>query len=96
MNIFLRNTISKFHDAVSTVLAAMSNYLAMRQKSDCDAAFLLYQITKAKLCYGHTLKDIIEKEATEEEAEDRRTYRRQSWLVPQEHERALKGAYTAL
>ena len=54
MNIFLRNTISKFHDAVSTALAAMSNYLAMRQKSDCDAAFLLYQITKAKLLWTYT------------------------------------------
>ena len=68
----------------------------MRLKSDCDTAFLLYQITKAKLCYRHTLKDIIEKEAREEEEENRRTDRRQSWLVPQEHGRALKGAYKAL
>ena len=56
----------------------MSNASAKRLKNVCDAAFL---------------QEEKEKEVREEQAEDRRTDTIQSWLVPQEYERALKEAY---
>ena len=34
-----------------------------------DIAYLLHQKTKEKLGYGYTLKDIVEKEAREDEEE---------------------------
>ena len=67
MNTFLRNAINKLYDGVPVALTCYA--LAKKLKSVCDIAHLLYQKIKKKLAYGHTLKDIAEKEAREGEEE---------------------------
>ena len=68
MNTFLRNTISKLLNAVSAPVAATWDALAERLQSIRDTASLLYNSMMENMGYGRErLKDIVEKEAEEEE-----------------------------
>lgn len=95
MNTLLRNAINKLYDGAP--VAPTCNALAKKLKSVCDIAHLLYQKTRKKLTYVHTLKDIAEEEVREEEEETEEQEKEQKEeevdLVPQGHERALKGSY---
>ena len=90
MNTFLRNTISKLYNAVSAPLAATRDALTERLQSVRETASLLYNRMVENMGYGQeTLKDIVEKEAGEEQQQEEEEID----LTPHEHERALKGAY---
>ena len=90
MNTFLRNTISKLYNAVSAPLAATRDALTERLQSVRETAPLLYNRMVENMGYGQeTLKDIVEKEAGEEQQQEEEEID----LTPHEHERALKGAY---
>ena len=68
MNIFLRNTISKLYNAISAPVSATRDVLAERLQSVRDTASLLYNRMVENMGYGQEkLKDIVEKEAEEEE-----------------------------
>ena len=68
MNAFLRNTISKLYNAVSTPVAAKRDALAERLQSVRETASLLYNRMVENMGYGQeTLKNIVETEAEEEE-----------------------------
>ena len=69
MNTFLRNTISKLHNVVSAPVTATQDALAERLQSIRDTASLLYNRMMENMGYGQQerLKDIVEKEAEEEE-----------------------------
>ena len=68
MNSFLRNTISKLYNAVSAPVAATRDALTERLQSVRDTASLLYNRMMENMGYGQErLKDIVEKEAAEEE-----------------------------
>ena len=92
MNTFLRNTISKLYNAVSAPVAATRDALTERLQSVRETASLLYNRMVEDMGYGQeTLKDIVEKEAGEEQQQEEEID-----LTPHEHERALKGAIEAL
>ena len=64
-----RNTISKLYNAVSAPVAATRDALAERLQSVREAASLLYNGVMDNIGYGREiLKDIIENEAEEQEA----------------------------
>ena len=68
MNTFLRNTVSKLYNAVSAPVTALRDALAERLQSVRDTAPLLYNRMMENMGYGRErLKDIVEKEAEEEE-----------------------------
>ena len=69
MNSFLRNTISKLYNAVSVPVAATRDALAERLQRARDITYLLYKRVMENMGYGQQegLKDIVEKEADEEE-----------------------------
>ena len=69
MNSFLRNTISKLHNAVSVPVAATRGALAERLQRVRDITSLLYKRVMENMGYRQQegLKDIVEKEADEEE-----------------------------
>ena len=69
MNTFLRNTISKLYNAVSATVAATRDALAERMQGVRETASLLYNRMMENMGYGQQkrLKDIVEKEAGEEE-----------------------------
>ena len=68
MNIFLRNTISKLYNSISAPVSATRDALAERMQSVRDTASLLYNRMVENMGYGQEkLKDIVEKEAEEEE-----------------------------
>ena len=69
MNTFLRNTILKLYNAVSAPAAATRDALAERLQSVRDTTSLLYNRMMENMGYGQQerLKDIVEKEAEEEE-----------------------------
>ena len=74
MNTFLRNTISKLYKAVSVPLAAARDAFTERLQSVRDTAFLLYNRMVENIEYGQErLKDIIEKEAEEQQQEPEAT-----------------------
>ena len=77
---YLRNTISKLYEVVSTPVAATRDALADRLQSVRDTVTLLYNRTKERLGYNReTLKDIVEDEAEkqhEEQKNRRRTARK--------------------
>ena len=83
MNTFLRNAISKLHNAVSVLVAATRYTLTERLTSVRETASSLYNRMVENMGYGQeTLKDIVEKEA-EKDID----------LTRHEHERELTGAY---
>ena len=68
MNTFLRNTISKLYNVVSAPVTATRDALAERLQSVRDAASLLHSRMMENMGYGRErLKDIVEKEAEEQE-----------------------------
>ena len=69
MNTFLRNTNSKLYNVVSTPVTATRDALAEKLQSVRDTASLLYNRMMENMGYGRErLKDIVEKEAEEEES----------------------------
>ena len=92
---YLRNTISKLYEFVSTPVAATRDALAERLQSVRDTVTLLYNRTKQKLGYGgEKLKDIVEDEAEKQHEEQEEQEEQENIdLTPQEHEQAFKGAY---
>ena len=72
MNTFLRNTISKLYNAVSAPVTATRDALAERLQSVRDTASLLYNRMMENMGYGQQerLKDIVEKEAEEEQHQE--------------------------
>ena len=68
MNTFLRNTISKLCHAVSAPLAATRNALAERMQGVRETASLLYYRMMDNMGYRRErLKDIVEKEAEQQQ-----------------------------
>ena len=69
MSTFLRNTFSKLYNAVSAPVAAIRDALAERLQSVRDTTSLLYNRMMENMGYGQQerLKDIVVKEAEEEE-----------------------------
>ena len=69
MDTFLRNTISKLYSAVSAPVAVTRDALAERLQSVRDTTSLLYNRMVENMGYGQqeTSKDIVEKEAEEEQ-----------------------------
>ena len=69
MNTFSRNKISKLYNAVSASVTGTRDALAERLQSLRDTASLLYNRMMENIGYGQQerLKDIVEKEAEEEE-----------------------------
>ena len=85
---WMRNQLTKLCNAVSAPVAATRDALAERLQSVRETASLLYNRMVENMGYGlERLKDIVEKEAEEEQEEENVD------LTPHEHERALKGAY---
>ena len=88
MTSWMRNQLTKLYNAVSAPVAATRDALAERLQSVRETASLLYNRMVENMGYGlERLKDIVEKEAEEEQEEENVD------LTPHEHERALKGAY---
>ena len=84
----MKNQLTKLCNAVSAPVAATRDALAERLQSVRETASLLYNRMVENMGYGlERLKDIVEKEAEEEQEEENVD------LTPHEHERALKGAY---
>ena len=72
MNSFLRNTISKLCKAVSAPVAATRDALSERLQNVSKTASLLCKRMMENMGYGwERLKDIVEKQAGEEEAKDK-------------------------
>ena len=70
MSTFLRNRISKLYNAVSVRVAETRDALAELLQSIGKSASLLYNRMMENMGYGRErLKDIVEKEAKEEEKE---------------------------
>ena len=69
MDTFLRNTISKLYNAVSAPVAVTRDALAERLQSVRDTTSLLYNRMVENMGFGQqeTSKDIVEKEAEEEQ-----------------------------
>ena len=69
MNSFLRNKISKLYNAISASMTATRDALVERLQSVHDITSLLYNRMMENMGYGQQerLKDIVEKEAEEEE-----------------------------
>ena len=88
MNSWMKNQLTKLYNAVSAPVAATRDALAKRLQRVRETASLLYNRMVENMGYGlGRLKDIVEKEAEEEQAEENVD------LIPHENERALKGAY---
>ena len=71
MTCWIRNTISKLYNVVSTPVAATRDALAERLESIRETASSLYNRMMENMEYGwERLKNILEKEAREEEKEE--------------------------
>ena len=85
----MKNQLTKFYNAVSAPVAETRYGLAERLQSVRETASLLYNRMGKNMGYGQeTLKDIVEKEAGEQQQQEEDVD-----LTTHEHERALKGAY---
>ena len=90
MNTFLRNTISKLHNIVSSHVAVTRDALAERLQSVRDTASLLYNRMVGNMGYGQErLKDIVEKEAEEQQQEPEATKEEEE---AKEHQQELAAA----
>ena len=79
---YLRNSISKLYEFVSTPVAATRDALADRLQSVRDTVTLLYKRTKEKLGYnGETLKDIVEDEAEKQHEEQKKKKNSKKTLI---------------
>ena len=68
MNTYLRNAISRLYNAVSAPVAATGDALAEKLQSVRETTSLLYNRMMENMGYGRErLKDIVEKEAEEQQ-----------------------------
>ena len=68
MNTYLRNAISRLYNAVSAPVAATGDALAQKLQSVRETTSLLYNRMMENMGYGRErLKDIVEKEAEEQQ-----------------------------
>ena len=85
----MKNQLPKLYNAGSAPVAATRDALTERLQSVLETASLLYKRMVENMGYGQeTLKDVVEKEAEEEQLQEEDID-----LTSHEHERALKGAY---
>ena len=85
----MKNQLPKLYNAGSAAVAATRDALTERLQSVLETASLLYKRMVENMGYGQeTLKDVVEKEAEEEQLQEEEID-----LTSHEHERALKGAY---
>ena len=64
----MRNQLTKLYNALSAPVVATQDALAERLQSVCETASLLYNEMMENMEYGwERLKDIVEKEAEEEQ-----------------------------
>ena len=85
----MKNQLPKLYNAGSAPVAATRDALTERLQSVLETASLLYKRMVEDMGYGQeTLKDVVEKEAEEEQLQEEDID-----LTSHEHERALKGAY---
>ena len=91
MTSWMKNQLAKLYNVVSAPLAATWDALAEILQSLCDTTSLLYNRMMENMGYGQQerLKDIVEKEAEEEEGQQEEE---DINLTPREHERVLRGA----
>ena len=86
---WMRNQLTKLYNALSAPVVATQDALAEKLQSVCETASLLYNEMMENMEYGRErLKDIVEKEAEEEQQQEEHID-----LTTHEHERALKEAY---
>ena len=91
MTSWMRNQLTKLHNAVSAPVTTTRDALAERLQGIRETTSLLYNKMMENVGYGQErFKDIVEKEAEEQEQRQEEEY---VDLTPHEHERALKGAY---
>ena len=92
MTSWMKNQLAKLYNVVSALLAATWDALAEILQNLCDTTSLLYNRMMENMGYGQQerLKDIMEKEAEEEEGQQEEE---DVNLTPREHERVLRGAY---
>ena len=65
---WMRNQLTKLYNALSAPVVATQDALAERLQSVCETASLLYNEMMENMEYGwERLKDIVEKEAEEEQ-----------------------------
>ena len=89
MTSWMRNQLTKLYNAVSAPMTATRDALAERLQRVRETTSLLYNRMTENMGYGQErLKDIVEKEAEEEQQQEGDID-----LTPYEHERALKEAY---
>ena len=94
MTSWIRNQVANLYHGVSAPVAATRDALAERLQSLRETASLLYNRMMQDTGYGRErLKDIVEKEAGEEEEETTKQTEDNIDLTARENERALKGAY---
>ena len=85
----MRNQLTRLYNTVSALVAATRDALTERLQSVRETTSLLYNRMMENMGYGQErLKDIVEKEAEEEQQQEEGID-----LTPHEHERALRGAY---
>ena len=72
MTSWMRNQLTKLHNAVSAPVAATRDALGERLQSVRDTASLLYNRMMENMGYGkqERLKDIVEKEEEEQQQEE--------------------------
>ena len=91
MNTFLRNTISKLYNIVSAHVAVTRDALVERLQSVRDTASLLYNRMVGNMGYGQErLKDIVEKEAEEQQQEPEATKEEEEAKEQQQEPAAAK------
>ena len=94
MTSWIRNQVANLYNGVSAPVAVTRDALAERLQSLRETTSLLYNRMMQDTGYGRErLKDIVEKEAGEEEEETTEQTEDNIDLTARENERALKGAY---
>ena len=94
MTSWMKNQLTKLYNAVSAPVAATRDALAERLHSVRETTSLLYNRMMESMGYGQQerLKDIVEKEADEEE-QPTATKEEDINLTSHEHERSLARGY---
>ena len=89
MTSWMKNQLTKLYNVLSVPVAATRDALPERMQSVRETTSLLHNRIMENMGYGQQerLKDIVEKEAEEEEQQEGID------LIPHEHARALRRAY---
>ena len=90
MTSWMKNQLTKLYNVLSAPVAATRDALPERMQSVRETTSLLHNRIMENMGYGQQerLKDIVEKEAEEEEQQQEGID-----LIPHEHARALRRAY---